>query len=121
MNATAANRKVFRIPTLSTIGPAASTATADVSNSIVITQGSRLMRPRSSPMSGRTAVAAKIVVGGDGDDRDQRGHDRAMARPPQSVRFSHWSRLSGTAVSRCPGCAGVWTSIAHATHMTRKL
>ena len=61
MNPILVTLKVLRTPTLSTIGPAARTATAEVSNSMVMTQGSRLMRPRSSPMSGRTAVAAKLL------------------------------------------------------------
>ena len=61
MNPIPANWKVLRTPALSTIGPAASTETADVSSSMVMTQGSRLMRPRSSPMSGSTAVAARLL------------------------------------------------------------
>ena len=61
MNPIPAIRKVLRTPALSTIGPAASTATAEVSSSMVMTQGNSLIRPRSSPMSGRTAVAAKLL------------------------------------------------------------
>ena len=61
MKPTPATWKVLRTPALSTIGPAASTATAEVSNSTVITHGSRLMRPRSSPTSGSTAVAARLL------------------------------------------------------------
>ena len=59
-NPTTDQRKTLRAPRPSTTGPAARTATPDMSNSTVIVHGRSATSPRSLPMSGRAAVRPRL-------------------------------------------------------------